>query len=64
MSDLAEFLSVVLNGTCSHLIVFVCVFQALREDVERQMERERELQQRYGELLMEREALINSAQKY
>ncbi|KAM6997853.1 cell division cycle 5-like protein [Tautogolabrus adspersus] len=37
---------------------------ALREDVERQMERERELQQRYGELLMEREALINSAQKY
>lgn len=25
MSDLAEFLSVVLNGTCSHLIVFVCV---------------------------------------
>uniref|UniRef100_A0A3P8T8H7 Cell division cycle 5-like protein n=1 Tax=Amphiprion percula TaxID=161767 RepID=A0A3P8T8H7_AMPPE len=38
--------------------------QALREDVERQMERERELQQRYGELLMERETLINSAQKY
>uniref|UniRef100_A0A8C4HEV6 Cell division cycle 5-like protein n=1 Tax=Dicentrarchus labrax TaxID=13489 RepID=A0A8C4HEV6_DICLA len=38
--------------------------EALREDVERQMERERELQQRYGELLMEREALINSAQKY
>lgn len=32
--------------------------------MERQMERERELQQRYGELLMEREALINSAQKY
>lgn len=28
------------------------------------MERERELQLRYGELLMEREALINSAQKY
>jgi len=40
------------------------VFQALREDVERQMERERELQQRYGELLMERESLVNSAQKY
>ncbi|XP_044070102.1 cell division cycle 5-like protein [Siniperca chuatsi] len=38
--------------------------EALREDVERQMERERELQQRYGELLMEREALLNSAQKY
>ncbi|TKS86050.1 Cell division cycle 5-like protein [Collichthys lucidus] len=38
--------------------------EALREDVERQMERERELQQRYGELLMEREALINSTQKY
>ncbi|XP_076014876.1 cell division cycle 5-like protein [Genypterus blacodes] len=38
----------------------------LREDVERQMERERELQQRYGELLMEREPLVNSAlaQKY
>uniref|UniRef100_A0A8C9YX20 CDC5 cell division cycle 5-like (S. pombe) n=1 Tax=Sander lucioperca TaxID=283035 RepID=A0A8C9YX20_SANLU len=34
--------------------------EALREDVERQMERERELQQRYGELLMEREALLNS----
>uniref|UniRef100_A0A8C6LST1 Cell division cycle 5 like n=1 Tax=Nothobranchius furzeri TaxID=105023 RepID=A0A8C6LST1_NOTFU len=32
---------------------------ALREDVERQMERERELQQRYGELLMERESLLN-----
>uniref|UniRef100_A0A672HZ93 Cell division cycle 5-like protein n=1 Tax=Salarias fasciatus TaxID=181472 RepID=A0A672HZ93_SALFA len=30
--------------------------EALREDVERQMERERELQQRYGELLTEREA--------
>lgn len=41
----------------------VCA-QALREDVGRQMERERELQQRYGELLMEREALLNSAQKY
>uniref|UniRef100_A0A669ESH4 Cell division cycle 5-like protein n=1 Tax=Oreochromis niloticus TaxID=8128 RepID=A0A669ESH4_ORENI len=38
--------------------------QALREDVERQMEREKELQQRYGELLMERESLLNSAQKY
>ncbi|CAJ1066765.1 cell division cycle 5-like protein [Xyrichtys novacula] len=38
--------------------------EALREDVERQMERERELQQRYGELLMDREGLINSAQKY
>uniref|UniRef100_A0A3Q1EVE1 Cell division cycle 5-like protein n=1 Tax=Acanthochromis polyacanthus TaxID=80966 RepID=A0A3Q1EVE1_9TELE len=35
-----------------------------KRDVERQMERERELQQRYGELLMERETLINSAQKY
>nr|XP_024660401.1 cell division cycle 5-like protein [Maylandia zebra] len=40
------------------------MFQALREDVERQMEREKELQQRYGELLMERESLLNSAQKY
>uniref|UniRef100_A0A672HZK1 CDC5 cell division cycle 5-like (S. pombe) n=1 Tax=Salarias fasciatus TaxID=181472 RepID=A0A672HZK1_SALFA len=38
--------------------------EALREDVERQMERERELQQRYGELLTEREALLNSTQKY
>uniref|UniRef100_A0A3Q3CUZ3 Cell division cycle 5-like protein n=1 Tax=Haplochromis burtoni TaxID=8153 RepID=A0A3Q3CUZ3_HAPBU len=38
--------------------------EALREDVERQMEREKELQQRYGELLMERESLLNSAQKY
>uniref|UniRef100_A0A8C6LYQ6 Cell division cycle 5 like n=1 Tax=Nothobranchius furzeri TaxID=105023 RepID=A0A8C6LYQ6_NOTFU len=37
---------------------------ALREDVERQMERERELQQRYGELLMERESLLNSTQKF
>uniref|UniRef100_A0A4W6C2V9 Cell division cycle 5-like protein n=1 Tax=Lates calcarifer TaxID=8187 RepID=A0A4W6C2V9_LATCA len=36
------------------LYTFVCV----------QMERERELQQRYGELLMERESLLNSAQKY
>lgn len=40
------------------------MFQALLEDVERQMEREKELQQRYGELLMEREALINSSQKF
>uniref|UniRef100_A0A1A8BLA8 CDC5 cell division cycle 5-like n=1 Tax=Nothobranchius kadleci TaxID=1051664 RepID=A0A1A8BLA8_NOTKA len=38
--------------------------EALREDVERQMERERELQQRYGELLMERESLLNSTQKF
>ncbi|XP_030604478.1 cell division cycle 5-like protein [Archocentrus centrarchus] len=38
--------------------------EALREDVERQMEREKELQQRYAELLMERESLLNSAQKY
>ncbi|CAN9500210.1 unnamed protein product [Ophioblennius macclurei] len=38
--------------------------EALREDVERQMERERELQQRYGELLMEREALLNGTQKF
>uniref|UniRef100_A0A3Q3WJ40 Uncharacterized protein n=1 Tax=Mola mola TaxID=94237 RepID=A0A3Q3WJ40_MOLML len=38
--------------------------EALREDVERQMERERELQQRYGKLLREREALLNVAQKY
>ncbi|XP_028325353.1 cell division cycle 5-like protein [Gouania willdenowi] len=37
--------------------------EALREDVERQMERERELQQRYGELLMERESLVNAAHK-
>uniref|UniRef100_H3CWV8 Cell division cycle 5-like protein n=1 Tax=Tetraodon nigroviridis TaxID=99883 RepID=H3CWV8_TETNG len=35
--------------------------EALREDVERQMEREKELQQRYGELLMEREALVSNA---
>ncbi|KAM3863333.1 cell division cycle 5-like protein [Diretmus argenteus] len=38
--------------------------EALREDVGRQMERERELQQRYGELLLERETLLNNAQKY
>ncbi|XP_061546141.1 cell division cycle 5-like protein [Phycodurus eques] len=38
--------------------------EALREDMERQMDRERELQQRYGELVTEREALVNSAQKY
>ncbi|XP_077437336.1 cell division cycle 5-like protein [Vanacampus margaritifer] len=37
--------------------------EALREDVERQMDRERELQQRYGELVTEREGLVNSAQK-
>ncbi|XP_015253091.1 PREDICTED: cell division cycle 5-like protein [Cyprinodon variegatus] len=36
---------------------------ALREDVDRQMEREKELQQRYGELLMERESLLSSTQK-
>lgn len=46
------------------MYVCLCLTQALREDVERQMERERELQQRYGELLMEREALVNAAQKY
>ncbi|XP_008320731.1 cell division cycle 5-like protein [Cynoglossus semilaevis] len=46
---------------CLCVSVFVC--QALREDVERQMERERELQQRYGELMMERELLHNSTQK-
>ncbi|XP_051935375.1 cell division cycle 5-like protein [Hippocampus zosterae] len=38
--------------------------ETLREDVERQMDRERELQQRYGELVMERDALVNSAQKF
>lgn len=38
--------------------------EGLREDVERQMERERELQHRYGELLMEREAVLGNAQKY
>uniref|UniRef100_A0A3Q2D2A6 Cell division cycle 5-like protein n=1 Tax=Cyprinodon variegatus TaxID=28743 RepID=A0A3Q2D2A6_CYPVA len=37
--------------------------RALREDVDRQMEREKELQQRYGELLMERESLLSSTQK-
>ncbi|XP_054879331.1 cell division cycle 5-like protein [Poeciliopsis prolifica] len=37
---------------------------ALREDVERQMEREKELQQRYGELLMERESLLSGTQKF
>jgi len=40
------------------------VFQALKEDVERQMERERELQQRYGDIVMEREGMINGAQKH
>ncbi|KAJ3610177.1 hypothetical protein NHX12_022271 [Muraenolepis orangiensis] len=38
--------------------------EGLREDVERQMERERELQHRYGELLMDRETVLGSAQKY
>ncbi|TNN62806.1 Cell division cycle 5-like protein [Liparis tanakae] len=38
--------------------------EALKEDVERQMERERELQQRYGDIVMEREGMINGAQKY
>ncbi|XP_047207231.1 cell division cycle 5-like protein [Girardinichthys multiradiatus] len=37
---------------------------ALREDVDRQMEREKELQQRYGELMMERESLLSSTQKF
>ncbi|XP_007569984.1 cell division cycle 5-like protein [Poecilia formosa] len=37
---------------------------ALREDVDRQMEREKELQQRYGELLMERESLLSGTQKF
>ncbi|CAB1335310.1 unnamed protein product [Coregonus sp. 'balchen'] len=32
---------------------------ALREDVERQQEREKELQQRYGDLLLEKEALLS-----
>ncbi|KAG7273014.1 hypothetical protein CRUP_011898 [Coryphaenoides rupestris] len=36
--------------------------EGLREDVERQMERERELQHRYGELLMESEAVLGNAQ--
>ncbi|CAB1331020.1 unnamed protein product [Coregonus sp. 'balchen'] len=34
--------------------------EALREDVERQQEREKELQQRYGDLLLEKEALLTS----
>ncbi|XP_062303613.1 cell division cycle 5-like protein [Osmerus eperlanus] len=34
--------------------------EALREDVERQQEREKELQQRYGDLLMEKEALLTA----
>ncbi|CAL8298442.1 unnamed protein product [Merluccius merluccius] len=38
--------------------------EGLREDVERQMERERELQHRYGELLMERETVLGNGQKY
>ncbi|XP_072292722.1 cell division cycle 5-like protein [Eucyclogobius newberryi] len=38
--------------------------EALREDVGRQMEREKELQHRYGEILLEREALMNRAHKY
>ncbi|XP_077586222.1 cell division cycle 5-like protein [Stigmatopora nigra] len=38
--------------------------EALREDVERQMDRERELQQRYGELVTEKDTLAgNNAQK-
>ena len=41
-----------------------CVFQGLREDVERQMERERELQHRYGDLLMDRETVLSNPQKY
>lgn len=34
--------------------------EALREDVERQQEREKELQQRYGDLLLEKEALLTA----
>ena len=34
--------------------------RALKEDVERQQEREKELQQRYGDLLMEKEALLTA----
>ena len=40
------------------------VCQGLREDVERQMERERELQHRYGGLLMDRETALPNPQKY
>jgi hypothetical protein len=36
------------------------VFQALEEDVQRQTQREHELQQRYGELLVERDNLKHS----
>ncbi|CAL8257977.1 unnamed protein product [Arctogadus glacialis] len=38
--------------------------EGLREDVERQMERERELQHRYGDLLMDRETVLSNPQKY
>uniref|UniRef100_A0A8C7HY84 Cell division cycle 5 like n=1 Tax=Oncorhynchus kisutch TaxID=8019 RepID=A0A8C7HY84_ONCKI len=34
--------------------------EALREDVERQQEREKELQQRYGDLLLEKDALLSA----
>jgi hypothetical protein len=36
------------------------VFQALEEDVQRQTEREQQLQRRYGELLVERDNLKHS----
>uniref|UniRef100_A0A669CR29 Cell division cycle 5-like protein n=1 Tax=Oreochromis niloticus TaxID=8128 RepID=A0A669CR29_ORENI len=66
-AKLEKKLKILLGGFQSRalgLLNLQLVFQALREDVERQMEREKELQQRYGELLMERESLLNSAQKY
>ena len=44
----------------SIVIVPMIVFQALEEDVQRQTQREHELQQRYGELLVERDNLKHS----
>lgn len=53
------FLCCVLTFLFLSLSFSFCVcFKALREDVQRQQEREKELQQRFGDLLLEKESLI------
>ena len=51
------------SGVLIHIAIIIAsmiVFQALEEDVQRQTQREHELQQRYGELLVERDNLKHS----
>uniref|UniRef100_A0A8C2HFD7 CDC5 cell division cycle 5-like (S. pombe) n=1 Tax=Cyprinus carpio TaxID=7962 RepID=A0A8C2HFD7_CYPCA len=42
---------------CHILLIFVVSVQALREDVQRQQDREKELQQRFADLLLEKQTL-------